>query len=361
MTPILFADNATSFTTWGIGILSDALSCVVTEERNGKFELEMTYPIGGTLLDEIQQSRIILATPSDGKSPQPFRIYRITRPMGGVIGVYAEHVSYQLSHIPVAPFSARSVTETFQLMAMSVMTTCPFTFWTDKTDNGRVDVDVPVSIRSLMGDGEDCILDVYGGEWEYDGYTCKLWDSRGTDNGVEITYGKNLTDLEQEESIALTVTGIAPYWHKEGYTLILPEKILLSDNADNFPYYRILPVDFSSEFQDEPLEGELRAAGEQYLADNDIGVPDVSLKISFAPLWQSEEYKDLAVVERVQLCDYVTVRFPALGVTSKNQVTAIKFDVLAERYTEITIGESDLLAFMYNPGAINPVKKEVTK
>ena len=47
MIPVLYRANATEFTTFGLGALSDAISCEVTEERNGAFELVMKYPTTG--------------------------------------------------------------------------------------------------------------------------------------------------------------------------------------------------------------------------------------------------------------------------------------------------------------------------
>lgn len=345
MIPILFSENATSFDTWGIGSLTDALSCVVTEERNGLYECTLTYPADGVHFNEIRHSRIILAKPSDGKDPQPFRIYRISKPIGGIIEVNAEHISYQLSHIPTTQFYATSVSGALVEMKASAVVTCPFTFWTNKTDTGTIIVKEPTSMRTtMMGSGEDTILSMYGGEWEFDGYACKLWASRGVDNGVEITYGKNLTDLKQDESIANTITGIYPYWAKDGRVVDLPEKVVMSGAASSYPYPRVVTVDFSGEYQDEPSEEGLRMAAEEYIENNHIGIPDVAINVSFAPLWQSEEYSDVqtAIYERVRLCDYVTVRFPALGVSTKQQVTRTKYNTLTERYDEITVGDKDM-------------------
>ena len=53
MIPLLFSENSTAFTTNGIGRLADAISCVVTEERNGMYELEMEYPIDGQHFEDI--------------------------------------------------------------------------------------------------------------------------------------------------------------------------------------------------------------------------------------------------------------------------------------------------------------------
>ena len=108
MTPILFPSTSTEWTTQGLGALSDAISCTVTEERNGIFELEMQYPVSGVHFDEMQNRCIILAIPSPYRTAQPFRIYRITKPLNGICTVYAQHISYDLSGVPLNPFTAAS-------------------------------------------------------------------------------------------------------------------------------------------------------------------------------------------------------------------------------------------------------------
>ena len=127
MKPILFPEVQKDFSTNGLGRLPDAISCKVTEERNGQYELHMEYPIDGQLMEEIKYSRIIYATPADGKRPQPFRIYRITKPLSGVVEIDAEHISYQMSHIPVMPFTATGMDPAFEGLKTNSAEDNPFT------------------------------------------------------------------------------------------------------------------------------------------------------------------------------------------------------------------------------------------
>ena len=345
MIPILFPAGATAWTTNGLGRLSDTISAKVEEERNGSYELTLEYPVDGIHYQDLAISNLILAKPADGKDPQPFRIYKITRPMGGKVTVCAEHLSYQLSMIPVVPFTAPSCLAALQGLKLNAAEACPFDFYTDKTIGTQWTVQQPASIRELLGGTDGSILETYRGEFEFDGYDVHLWTNRGTDAGVVIRYGKNLTNLEQEENIENTYTGIMPYWQKEDEdgtvtTVLLPERVLHSDRAANFPYQRTIPVDFSGEFEEQPTEQELRDAGEDYILANNIGIPSVNVKVDFIALWQTEEYRDLAALERVNLCDTVTVRFDKLGVDVTAKVIKTNFDVLTERYNEIEVGDA---------------------
>ena len=347
MKPILFPEGQKTFNTNGMGRLSDAISCKVTEERNGQYELHMEYPIDGQLIEELRYSRIIYATPTDGKFPQPFRIYRITKPLSGVVEIDAEHISYHMRHIPVLPFEAVGMDPAFEGLKNNSAEENPFTiekegaFGTALANSFKVAE--PNNLRALLFGSEGSVIDTFGGEWEFDHFRAILHKERGKDRGVTIRYGKNLTDLKQEENIQNTYTGICPYWkglNEDGTEQIvyLPEKVLHSTSASNYPYQRTKVVDFSSEFQESPTAVELREKGEKYIKDNDIGTPTVSLDFSFIALHETQEYADMTRIYHINLCDTVTVLFPALNVSTKAKVVKTVYDVLLDRYESITIG-----------------------
>lgn len=345
MIPILYEKDETNFTSNGLGRLADAVECIVKEERNGAYELYMRYPVEGVHFSDIAIDRFIYAEPSDGKTPQAFRIYHISKPLGGVVEINGEHISYQTAHIPVSPFEASAVGSALLGLENNAAESCPFTFWTDKSTLADFKVKTPSSIRSLLGGQQGSILDVYGGEYEFDMYTVKLHNARGSNRGVSLRYGKNIIDIKQEENISNTYTGVYPFWlgtDDAGSEVLvtLTEKVLHSANAANFPYQRTIPLDLSSNFESQPTEAQLRSAAQSYMAANHIGVPEVSIDISFIPLWQTEEYKDIANLERVYLCDTVTVEFPMLGISATAKVVKTEYDVLKGRYKSIEVGEA---------------------
>ena len=174
MTPILFSENSTVFTTNGTGRLSDAISCVVTEERNGQYELEMEYPIDGQHFGEIGIRSIIGAVPCDGGSIQAFRVYKMTKPISGRVKIYAQHISYDLSKNTSMPFSITSspsaCSQALAGLKSHAVEACPFSFWTDVTTAGSYSQSAPASIKSRLGGVEGSILDQFGGEYEWDNF-----------------------------------------------------------------------------------------------------------------------------------------------------------------------------------------------
>ena len=93
MIPILYGQNETLFTTNGIGKLTDAISCLVTEEKNGIYELQMQYPTEGKRFNDLATSQVILAKPNDKSEAQPFRIYKISTPIKGSVTILPKGAS----------------------------------------------------------------------------------------------------------------------------------------------------------------------------------------------------------------------------------------------------------------------------
>lgn len=344
MKPILFAETATTFNTNGIGRI-DCISCNVTEEKNGIYELQMEVAEDADHVSDIQMSSIIVAQPAQGKNNQPFRVYKMTKPINGRFTVYAQHISYQLSFIPVMPFaitaSSSACNQTLQGLKTNAVESCPFTFWTDVTTVASYQQTVPASLRSRLGGVAGSVLDRFGGEYEWDGYTVKLWRNRGiTTPQISLRYGKNITDLNQEENIEKTVTGIVPYWQSPNgdTTVTLPEKVVESSYASRYPFKRTIPYDFSRDFDDPPTQAQLRARAQTYVNQSGLGVPKVSIKLSFINLSDTEDYKDIAALQTVNLCDYVGVYFEKLNISTSAEVVKTVWNCLSERYDSIEIG-----------------------
>ena len=336
MIPVLYEATETNFQNNGIGKLSDAIVAEVEEAINGVYELFVKYPVNGVFFDNISLRSIIKAKPNAVDDPQPFRIYRITKPINGIVTVYARHLAYDLAGIPVSPFTADGVGGSLAALKSNATVECPFTFKTDKSGGGTMTVAAPASIWSRLGGTEGSVIDLYGGEYSFDTYNVMLNTRRGADNGVAIRYGKNLTDLEQDSNCANCYTGVYPYWHLENELVTLPEKIIHAEGS--FGYTRILTLDMTDRFEAAPTEEELRSATVSYIEANNIGVPAVSWKVEFVALEKTEEYKGKGFLERISLGDTVLVEFDELGVNASARAVNTVYNMLAERYESITLG-----------------------
>ena len=341
MIPILFPASATTFNTNGLGRLADCLTCVVSEERNGPYECEITYPVTGVHFNDIKLSSIVVVKPSPTQSLQAFRVYRMSRPMKGVVTIYLRHISYQLSFIPFKAFSAQSLAGALAGFKTNALEPCPFTMTADFTSTSSFAVPLPASIRSYLGGREGSIIDVYGNgaEWEWDNYNCKLHAHRGADRGVVLRYGKNIIDLKQEQNIENTITGVLSYWTSDQVNVVLSTPVE-SPTAQNFPFPRTVVVDMTDKWENAPTQAELRQATQRFVQQTGVGIPKVSIELSFLNLADTLEYKNNAPAEQINLCDTITVDFVSLGVQTKAKIVKVEYDVLLERYNKLNIGDS---------------------
>ena len=334
MIPILFSGNATNFNTNGIGRLTDTISCFVTEERNGAYELEMEIATTSPYFNRIEVGCIIVATPFKGGTRQAFEVYSISKPLNEKVTVNASHISYRASYIPVAPFIAQGITAALTGLTSNTLETNPFSLSSDIVNTtSTLDIVSPRSLRACLGGTEGSLLDTFGGEYFWDNWDITLMDHRGGDNGVYLRYGKNITELTHTETIQDMVTGCLPYWQDEGQGIVLYGDIQYSPNAPLYPQNRTVCVDMSDQFDNPPSNAELNAAGLQYITAQ--GVPNESITLSFIDLAETGEQ---AVLEQVNLCDTVHVIYAPLNITYEAKVIKTVWNVLQDRYEEIEIG-----------------------
>ena len=345
MIPILYSKVETvaqlvADKTNGVGRLADATSCKVQEDRNGAFTLSMTYPISGIHYADIVIGGCIKAKPNELADPQLFRIYHISKPLNGMVTIDAQHLSYDLSKAVVKPFSAKGITAVTSGMISNMIGGIGFSFSSDiNNGDSQFTNDHPQSFRALLGGQEGSVLDVFGGEYEFNNEKVILHVHRGSDNGVVIRYGKNLTSVQQDENIESTYTAVYPYVLNSDQETIAGDLQTVVSTSEP----KILALDLSSKFKEEdgtPTAAQINAKAQKYIKANNIGVPKVSLDVSFVQLWQTQEYKEIAPLERVSLCDTVTVKYEKLGVDAKAKVITTVYDVLAERYDSITLGDA---------------------
>lgn len=319
------------YTGNGLGGLPDAIEAIVTHEINGQYELLVRYPVTGLHYDELISGRIIMAAPDDLTDEQPFRIYRITKPLNGIVSVYARHLCYDLQGIVVEPFTAGSLTEAFQTIPTKCTPTIPITLSTTRSVASGITLTEPRPMWKLLGGQEGSLLDVYGGEWDFDKDEAKLVTRLGMDRGVSIRYGKNMTEMEQDATIESSYSGVYPYWYDEdSNTLVtLTEKYV--PVAGSVISDRVMILDCSSDFDDAPTEAQLRTRAQNYITNNSVGNVKASWKISFV------DTQDLPF-DKVMLGDTLHVYYERLDVNATARAVKTEYDVLQGRYKAITVG-----------------------
>lgn len=329
MIPILYntITEGTVPTDFGLGPLTDCLKAEVKEERNGAYELTLSYASDGIHAEDIQVNSFIMAKPNYTDSAQIFRIYKVGKAINGRFEVSAQHISYDLSGKIISTGTASSCVAACNLLKAQAGN---FNITTDKTVSASFTITEPSSVRSWFGGKAGSLLDVYGGEWEYNNYTATLKQARGTDRGVTIRFGKNLTEINQEVSIENLVTGIIPFYIDTDGNKTVGSKVNTGLVLD---VPRDLAIDFSQDVDPESgtaITTQLANLAGKYITNNDLTNPLNNITLNFVQLE--------GLTERVDLCDTVHIYYEPLGITATAKCIATVWDVLEERYTQTTFG-----------------------
>lgn len=330
MLPILYSTitEGTVPSSYGVGVLSDCLSCSVKEARNGEYELTMEYAAEGAHASAIAPIAIIKAKPNFTDDPQLFRIYKVGKTINGHFTVNAQHISYDLSGKVITSGTAGSCTAACLLLTAQAGN---FTIATDKTVSADFNIDVPSSVRSWFGGKRGSILDVYGpGEWKYDNFSAEFMAARGQDRGVTIRYGKNLTELSQTLDMSNLVSSVIPYYKDNDGNVTTGSAV----STGLVGITKEVAVDFSSSVDPEsatPIVTQLATLAASYVANNNLTQIKDSITLNFVQM------KELT--ERVDLCDTVHIYFEPLGLTATAKCIETVWDVIGERYTSTSFGD----------------------
>lgn len=347
--PILYKANETNFEHLGVSVLSDASKCHVSREKNGIYILEFDYPVNGKDVEKIKEGMYIKSDAGYRTKNQRFVVSKITKTQNE-FKIYCQHIS-QVKTTMNAIRPDITITGS-ALMALST--------WRDNLLDSRDEFFVQSDIttvnsttwkvetienaRDALGGKAGSILDVWGGEYEFDNLNITLHKSMGIDNPTIIAYGKNLLDLEQEQSILETYTSVFPF---KKYTddnnreqlITLPEILLDSTHLNKFTHRRILKVDFSNDENIKTVE-QLRSKAKSYIKSNNVGVPKTNLKINYQDLSKVEGVFDNPALEQIDLCDRLKVYYSELGILNENaKVVKVIWDVILEENHEIEVGD----------------------
>ena len=348
--PILYKANETNFEHLGVSVLSDASKCHVSREKNGIYILEFDYPINGKDVEKIKEGMYIKSDAGYRTKNQRFIVSKITKTQNE-FKIYCQHISQVKTtmnairpDITVTSVSAVGALRAWrdnlldsreEFFVQSDISTLNSTTW--KVENIE-------NARDALGGKAGSILDVWGGEYEFDNLNITLHKSMGIDNPTIIAYGKNLLDLEQEQSILETYTSVFPF---KKYTddnnreqlITLPEILLDSTHLNKFTHRRILKVDFSSDENLKTVE-QLRSKAKSYIKSNNVGVPKTNLKINYQDLSKVEGVFDNPALEQIDLCDRLKIYYNELGILNENaKVVKVIWDVILEENHEIEVGD----------------------
>lgn len=343
MIPILFESNETEFDNNGLGRLRDAISVVVTEERNGIYECDFEYPVTGSHFDDIILGRIIGVEHDYTNDVQPFDIVSYSRPINGVVTFHAVHISYRLRKSVTSGKGINSLADAFAEFN-SAIPSLGFSFNTDIESSNYISAfdGVPKSVRSIMGGVEGSILDAYGGEYAFDRFNVTLYRQRGTDRNLTIRYGLNMTDFNEDADYSDSYNACIGYWlgsDSEGNDDVVMTELVESGYQGYNNRTEVVALDLTDKFENKPTVAELTTEAQNYMSNNQTYLPSQTITVDFINLRDTLEYQHLAQLYECNLCDTVKVVFPRYGIETRFRVVKTIYDVLLERYQEMELGQ----------------------
>lgn len=341
MIPILYEKNETEFTSNGLCRLRECTKCEVVEERNSIYECDFDYPVDGANYDQIRLGRIIAVEHDDTDDVQPFDIVSYSKPINGVVSFHAVHISYRQSKIVTSGQNVTSLEAAFQMLKNGTPSN-PFTYWTDQSSTTAFPLadNIPRSVRECLGGVEGSILDTYGGEYEWDKFTVRLWNKRGSDVEFAIRYGLNMTEYNDETDSSESYSAILPFWvgNDNNVQTIVKGSLVLNGSTTVTGRVDAVAMDFSQEFETQPTVAELENLARATLTTKQPNLAAQTIKVGFIRLQDSGEYGQFEQLLKCKLCDTVRVEFPRYNMSGRFKIVKTVYDVLLDRFTEMELG-----------------------
>lgn len=340
MTPILWDEYiGTTTKAQKIGWLRDATKCLVTEKLNDLYELQMTYETAGALAESLIPRAVIQAQANLDDDPQYFRIYKVTDNGSGTLTVYAKHISYDLSGFPVAVFTYENSGNAFHVSnALAVLATHQtavadlFTIKTTDTESTATEYGPkdPGSYRECLAGREGSIIDTFGGEWQWDNFSCYHMPRRGADNGVQLRYKKDILNFNKELSSEKLYSHVKAYYRYGDGLIRYGDRVSTSADGTQMPFTRVLWLDCSDKWETTPSVAKLNNYAEKYVKRHKLDA--YTQQIKFGVLTIED------VGELVSLGDTVTIIYK--GDAFKTRVRQTVWDTLNDRYDKIVVGDN---------------------
>ena len=358
MRPILYNANETAFETYGLGEI-DATKAQVTRERNGNYTLYIEYPASGPLAGTFKNDMRIKSDAGLRTKNQTFFISRIVKDSTGILKIYAKHISHLTETMAIR--NNTNATGTAQaalaIWALNALGGIRFDTWSDIDLTSKTSWNIAdfKTARDVLGGVSGSILDVWGGEYEFDNTVIRLHKQLGRKSPTVLEYGRNILRAEDDQDIEGAYTSVYPYATytpenqgtgeggatSQQVTVELPEKYVDGPYIGLYNERRVLIVDFSSNFKDKevPTIDKLRRLAKEYAINNRLGLPKINTKIEYVDLSKTLDYKLTQILEEAELCDIVPVYYPQIGLTSEDaKLTTIVYDVLLEQNDSVEVG-----------------------
>lgn len=336
-------------------VLSECISCKITEELQGSFILELEYPLKDKKgISCLLRNRgwIITAPVYDDRDEQRFRI---TKSITNTSYVKVTAKSKILADMGTNYIRSMTLTKMTRRQAIEYA----FRNALEKNDYKAGNRDTNTNVNyvyhvredfltgAIIGEA-DSILSKYGGEFIFDNDTLDIVDRRGSDRNFVVSYGKNIEKnaVEETRDDSNLTTVLIPKC--DDYRL--PEYIVESPYVGNYEKRFFKEISISLDIwdgKDEKGEDQvtlqeayeiMRDTCRKKFERDKIDIPAFTYKVNLVNVNKTSKYKEYQVFNECTLGDTVTIRHEVMKVDIQGRVNKIVYNVLTDKIEKVEIG-----------------------
>lgn len=368
MIPVIFKPGEKDFSTNGLGRLVDATRCEITEEANGKYELEMDYPAISRFSDYFENGYQIKAKPNDLEEYHIFEIKQTFKDtFTNSIVIYAQSRTYKLGNrqVRLVTVDNRNGAEAMKLIEQNMDEPCDIKLYSDINTASSTTFEARNVLNCIAGE-QGSLLQYWGGEIKREPFKLSLLRRRGRDNVGTVRYGKDLKGLTIKFDWQSIVTKVLPFAELQSGADGTSQRIY--GNAVKSEYISKYPDVYAQYIQFTEDQGvkdiaSLNKVASKYFTTLYPGSdkPKVSIELEIEKLTDSEEAKEFAKMRNYNLFDTFTVYHKLYDIDIQTKVTGIVYDALAEKTIKITAGDIQVAFYKQQSQDFQEAIKTLTK
>ncbi|EJB2786662.1 peptidoglycan DD-metalloendopeptidase family protein [Enterococcus faecalis] len=366
--PVIFKPGEKDFSTNGLGRLIDATRCEITEEANGKYELEMDYPAISRFSDYFENGYQIKAKPNDLEEYHIFEIKQTFKDtFTNSIVIYAQSRTYKLGNrqVRLVTVDNRNGAEAMRLIEQNMDEPCDIKLHSDINTASSTVFEARNVLNCIAGE-QGSLLQYWGGEIKREPFKLSLLRRRGRDNVGTVRYGKDLKGLTIKFDWQSIVTKVLPFAElqsgADGTSQRIYGDAVKSEYINKYPDVYAQYVQFTEDQGVKDLSS-LNKVASKYFTTLYPGSdkPKVSIELEIEKLTDSEEAKEFAKMRNYNLFDTFTVYHKFYDIDIQTKVTGIVYDALAEKTIKITAGDIQVAFYKQQSQDFQEAIKTLTK
>lgn len=348
MKPRIYKPSETDFSNNGLGILSDCSRCEVYEVANGKYELELEYPLGTRFDEYFENDYQIKAKPNDQEEYHIFFIDdKDIDTFMDLVTIYAQSRTNRLGRrvVTTAQVDSKTAQEAMNIIENNMDKKSDIRLYSDNTTVSSTLFEARNVLNCIAGE-QGSLLQFWGGEIKREPFKLSLLKRRGRNNVGTIRYGKDLSGLKVKLDWTGVKTRIIPYVDAqgaEGTSNRIYGSTVDSEFINNYPDVYSEHVQFTEEQGAKDLKS-LNNVAKNYFKSINPGCdkPKISITIEFDKLTDSEEAKEFANIRNYGLFDTFKVYHKKYKLYFESTVSGVQYDSLSEKTTKLEAGDTQV-------------------